>query len=117
MQKSEFYSHCEGANVPSEFIPWHSNCGGEDAGTCELGSSCEETDGNSYCKPASQHIPHSGSSRNLRGSKAAAIGIGIGVLALLALAVIGAFGASPSVIVLSAYVLCALRTVRLEIGR
>lgn len=93
VEKSEFYSLCEGANVPSELIPWHSQCGGANTGTCEPGSTCEEIDGTAYCKPELRHIPHSGSSTRAGVSNSAAIGVAIAVLAALALLTVGAFGA------------------------
>ena len=91
VQKSEFFSLCEGANVPSGLVPWHAPC--EAAITCEPGSTCEESDAGSFCKPALHHIPHSGASSSSSTSRGATIGIGLGFLTLLAIAVVGAFGA------------------------
>lgn len=88
VRKSEFYSLCEGANVPYGLVPWHAPC--EAADTCEVGSSCESSDNGSFCKPHAHHIPHSDSSSSST-TTGAAIGIALGVIAALAILVAGAF--------------------------
>ena len=110
VQKSEFYSLCEGANVPTGLVPWHSACEASD--TCEPGSTCERADNGTFCKPEARHIPNSSSS-TISTSTGAAIGIALAVLAGIAVLVAGAFGAltCPCLSLSSMQALCCRRVV------
>lgn len=93
VQKNEFFSICEDANVPGGVVPWHLPCkaGGI---PCELGSTCTEADFGAFCNPADDVVAQSPGSSRRGASAGATAGAVLGVLALLILAAGGGFGAS-----------------------
>jgi hypothetical protein len=99
VQKSEFYSQCEDANIPAGMIPWHMACDPNDASAkCEIGSLCRKASstGHSYCEPVPEQLVVQRDTACGRGySSAQAAGIAFLVIGLLAALGAGGFGAPP----------------------
>jgi hypothetical protein len=94
LQKSEFFSQCEDANIPKAMVPWHKPCDVNGNAKCEVGSECKDSGLGSFCKPLPEMLlikPSEGGSRS-KGAMAGAI---IGIVALIAVAVCSGFGANP----------------------
>ena len=98
VQKNEYFSQCEDANVPAGIIPWHRDCdpaAAEDM--CELGSSCVTFPaGRSFCEPTKEHELQPADICGGGGSSSAGkVGIAFLVIGLLALLGTAGFGAPP----------------------
>jgi len=95
VQKNEFFSICEDANVPGGVVPWHLPCkvGGI---PCELGAECLQGRFGTFCNPVDDVIAQSPGSSRRSASAGATAGAVLGVLALLILAAGVGFGASEA---------------------
>jgi hypothetical protein len=90
MQKSQFYSICEDANVPAGMVPWHMPCVTAND-QCEPGSQCQDSGNGAFCRP-DEHLLHTSSRKSDNSKAGAAVGISFGVLALLLIAIAIGFG-------------------------